>query len=262
MNIPAPKAARPRRWWNKPRFDVLEMTLIAVILTVVVASFRNIAPENPEELAIARKYGPGHYSEGPEEWIIRDFFNDRRGGFFVDVGANHYSRFSKTYYLERALGWSGLAIEPQRVFAADYARHRPRTKFLPFFVSDVSNEQAKMYVLRSNRVVTSGSRAFVEQYGRNPEEQTATTITLNDLLESEGVQRVDFLSIDIELWEPKALAGFDIDRYRPALVCIEALGPVRQFILDYFAKHGYTVIGAYLRADTQNLYLTPLAPPR
>ena len=63
--------------------------------------------------------------------------------------------------------------------------------------------------------------------------------------------------MDIELAEPKALAGFDIDRYRPALVCIEGQHDVRQEILNYFQRHGYVLIGRYLRADVKNLYFTP-----
>jgi len=33
---------------------------------------------------------------------------------------------------------------------------------------------------------------------------------------------------------------------------------LRQQILDYFTQHGYVIVGRYLRADTQNLYFTPL----
>ena len=70
------------------------------------------------ELATFRqKYGPDHFSEREEEWLIRDYFQDRKGGTFVDVGANHYKSASKTYYLESKLGWSGIAIEPQKEFA-------------------------------------------------------------------------------------------------------------------------------------------------
>ena len=67
-----------------------------------------------------------------------------------------------------------------------------------------------------------------------------------------GISRLDFMSMDIELSEPKALAGFDIDRFSPSLVCVEANPEVRQQILDYFARHHYTVIGKYLRADPKN----------
>ena len=64
--------------------------------------------------------------------------------------------------------------------------------------------------------------------------------------------------MDIELHEPQALAGFDLKRFRPQLVCIEAHPEVRQAILDYFTVGGYVVVGKYLRADPQNLWFTPV----
>jgi FkbM family methyltransferase len=209
--------------------------------------------------AFRRKYGPHHYSEGEEEWLIRDFFQDRRNGFFVDVGANHYRIASKTYYLESVLGWSGLAIEPQQKFARDYAKYRPRTRFFPLFVSSVSNEHAKLYILKADSSVASSNEAFVRSFGVPDEVRSVRTVALNDLLDREGVGRIDLLSIDIELHEPDALMGFDIDRFKPALVCIEALGPVRQQILDYFARHAYVLDGRYVWVDRENLYFKPLA---
>ena len=203
-------------------------------------------------------YGPNRYSQFAEEWIIRDFFKDRRGGTFVDVGANHYKQDSTTFYLEEHLGWSGLAVEPLAQFEAEYKQFRPRTTFLPFFVSDVSDERAKLYVLDEHSVVSSGDRKFTERTAPNAREMDVPTITMNDLLKKHGIERFDFLSMDIELSEPKALSGFDIERYRPELVCIEAHAEVRQWILDYFARHGYVIVGKYLDADEHNLYFTPL----
>jgi len=81
------------------------------------------------------------------------------------------------------------------------------------------------------------------------------------LLDHENVTHVDLLSIDVELHEPQVLAGFDIARFRPALVCIEAHPEVRQAILDYFAAHRYVVVGRYLRADLLNLYFAPASFP-
>src|SRR5688572_22041880 len=112
---------------------------------VPVVSGDTPPPQSTAEMEYFRKrYGPDHYTEREEEWMIRDYFQDKRGGVFVDVGANHYRSMSKTYYLESRLGWSGIAIEPQREFEADYAKHRPRTKFFPFFVSNVSNATARL----------------------------------------------------------------------------------------------------------------------
>jgi FkbM family methyltransferase len=245
------------------RFDVTEVILIASLVAVVAWKVGDTIPRAlavPGEAdAFTTKYGRDRNSEHEEEWVIRDFFGDRRDGFFVDVGANHYKRFSNTYYLDTVLGWSGIAIEPQRGFEGGYTANRPRTKFRPFFVSDQSNEQARMYVLGKNPLVTSADKAFTERYGKDATEVTAPTITLNDLLESEHVSSIDFMTMDIELWEPKALAGFDVERFKPQLVCVEAHPEVRQQILDYFARHHYVVVGKYLRLDTQNLYFTPMA---
>jgi FkbM family methyltransferase len=205
-----------------------------------------------------QKYGPEHHTEREEEWMIRDYFNDRRGGVFVDVGANHFRATSKTYFLESKLGWSGIAIEPQREFAADYAKHRPRTKLLPFFVSDVSNETARLYIIKNMPPVASSDEAFVRKFGNPDEVREVPTITLTDLLTAERLGQFDFLSMDIELHEPRALQGFDIARFKPSLVCVEALLPVRQQILNYFAAHGYVLVGKYVWVDFENLYFAPL----
>jgi FkbM family methyltransferase len=222
-----------------------------VVTRVVSETAREMEP-------FRTKYGPGHNSEQQEEWFIRDYFHDRRGGTFVDVGANHYRNSSKTYYLETELGWSGIAIEPQKEFADGYAQHRPRTKFLPFFVSDVSNQTAKLYVLKRLSVVSSSNPDFVKGFGKPDEVRDVPTITLNDLLKAERITHPDFVSIDIELHEPHALKGFDIERFRPSLVCIEGLAPVRQEILNYFAEHRYVLVGKYVWVDLMNFYFAPL----
>ena len=212
-----------------------------------------------ESRTLARDFGPQKHSQYEEEWALRDFFKGQRDGVFVDVGANDYEHMSNTFYLETEMGWSGVAVDPLKEFEAGYKEHRPRTRFRSFFVSDRSNEQAKMYLLKGNTLVTSADKTFTERYGKDTKEVTAPTITLNDLLDSEHIQRIDFLSIDVELHEPEVLAGFDVQRFRPALICIEAHPEVRQQILDYFATRKYVVVGRYLRADPENLYFKPVS---
>ena len=172
------------------KFDTIEVVLIAGLASLVAFAFGVTRPRlttAPELSLYAKKYGPEHSSMFGEEWIIRDYFQDKRNGVFVDVGANHYKNLSNTYFLEAQLGWSGLAVEPLQEFAPDYAKFRPRTKFVPVFVSDVSNEQARIYVPLGRSAVTSSNRAFAERYGLglglNVKELSAPTITLNDLLD-------------------------------------------------------------------------------
>ena len=243
----------------KIRVDLWEVLLVGALLAMLPFVFRGGRPTSERELEpYSVRYGPDHQSEDAEEWFIRDFFADRRGGFFVDVGANDPRKFSKTWYLEKRLGWSGIAVEPLAQFAAAYRTERPQTRFRSFFVSDTSDAAARLYVISGNTAVSSSDPKFTGSFGKADRVETVPTITMNDLLGKEGVTAIDFLNVDIELHEPVALKGFDVTRYKPALVCIEALLPVRQQILDYFARHGYVVVGKYLRADQENLYFTPL----
>ena len=254
------------RWWRRRRFDLVSLLLVAAGMAVagwmVGAGGRPAAHhdmvDDAERGRLAKTYGPARNSEHEEEWIVRDFFADRRDGVFVDVGANHHRIFSNTYYLETTLGWRGLAIEPLDSFADGYRTHRPQTMFVRAFVSDRSDEQATLFFLPANPLVTSSRKDFTERWGDAPAEITIPTVTLTDLLDSHAVKAIDFLSMDIELGEPRALAGFDIGRFRPRLVCVEAHPEVRQDILAYFARHGYVLVGRYLRADTHNLWFAPL----
>jgi FkbM family methyltransferase len=279
-------------WLNRLRLDLIEVCSIVFFASLGVGLYAwsaavtstrtalesawlekagaQTAPEPPrytdqktsEELDRLRvAYGPTHYSEGQEEWIIRDFFKDRRGGFFVDVGASHYRNNSNTFYLDTRLGWSGIAVDPQAMFESGYRKYRPRTRFFPLFVSDASNGTAELYIAEGASLSASGNRDFIRPFGKKVLKDTVPTITLTDLLTRLQVGRIDLLSVDVELSEPKVLAGFDITRFKPTLVCIEAHPDVRQQILDYFARHAYVAVGKYLRVDVQNLYFTPLNDP-
>ena len=235
---------------NWIRVAVLALAAVALLGTLVRGG-------NAEYEWFKAKYGPSRNSEHAEEWIIRDFFHDRRSGTFVDVGSYDYRRFSNTYYLDQTLGWTGVAVDAQEEFAADYAKYRPRTKFFSYFVSDRSEAVESLFVPTLNNLVASSNKDFAERDEFAGRERKVHTITLNDLLGRAGVTKVDFMSMDIELAEPKALAGFDINRFAPRLVVVEAHPEVRQQLLDYFEQHHYRVVGRYLRADPDNLWFAP-----
>ena len=238
-------------------YVVVAAAAAVVSFTLTTAKHQSEQPlvGSPEIEPFAERYGPSHDTQFGEEWLVRDFFQDKRGGVFVDVGANHYRVHSMTYYLETQLGWSGVAIEPQSSFAADWAAHRPRTKFFAMFASDTVGDAVTFYVPQTKHGLNASGRPDAAVVPTT--ETTVPSTTITAALDQAGIAAIDFLSMDIELFEPKALAGFDIGRFRPALACIEAHRVVRQQIIDYFDAHGYVLVGKYLRADANNLYFKP-----
>ena len=239
--------------------EVVALCIGVASITAVCMAYVFGGRRDPLVAELERKYGSQRASRSIEEWIIRDYFQDRRGGVFLDVGASHYKDSSNTYFLETSLGWSGIAVDAIAEFGADYKIHRPRTRFVGMFASDVPDRTVA--VVADTEALSSSDPEFIKRYGAQGKPREVPTTTLNAVMEASGIERIDFLSMDIELAEPKALAGFDIARYRPALVCIEAHPEVRQQILDYFTAHAYTVVGKYLRSDSSNLYFRPLSTP-
>ncbi len=196
-------------------------------------------------------------SQNAEEWLVRDFFRDRHGGVFLDVGASSYKEHSTTYTLEVALGWSGVAVEPQPQFAADYARFRPRTRFVQAFASDRPGTTT-LYIPNGSTELASADPNYVGSPRLGETSIQVPMLTLDSILRSAGLDRIDFMSMDIENAEPQGLAGFDIRHFAPELVCIESHYAVRQAILDYFASHGYVLVGKYWHVDLVNMYFMPL----
>jgi len=244
------------------------MKRIHILLLILVISLglfvffqandRQEPPTPPAPNWLAKKYGPKHFSQNDEELIIRDFFHEERAGVFVDIGANHYRKNSTTFYLEKYLDWSGVAVDAICGFEKEYELYRTKTRFFCFYVSNRTDDKIDFYVNIQNKRVSTGVESLAKEQGPFEKEKIAT-ITLNDLLQRTGVERFDFLSMDIELAEPPALEGFDILKYQPRLVCIEAHEQVRQQILDYFAKHHYVRIDTYDGLDPLNYYFAPQA---
>jgi FkbM family methyltransferase len=214
------------------------------------------APVTAAELEA--RLGPVRYSQGYEELVVRDFFDDAWRGRFVDVGAGHYRHHSTTYFLERHRGWRGVAVDANAGYAADYARFRPHTTFVTAFVGDHDGGEADFAVAR-NPLFSSGVLPL-------PADAVARRVkvprrTLDRILQERGVGRVDFLSIDVEGAEAAVLAGLDLRRYRPALVAVEVDKPGRERIFAAFRAAGYRELEAYRGVNEWNAFFTPVGGP-
>jgi len=199
------------------------------------------------------------YSQHNEELITRDFFQDRREGYFLDVGCAWPMKDSNTYFLERELGWSGIGVDALPEYAKAWEQERPKSRFFNYLVTDHAGSPEKFFRSELPGISATAPRKTFSGREIKHTEIRVPTITLTKLLEDNRVGRIDFLSIDIEGAELQALAGFDIERFRPELVCIEWFHVGREKVVAYFAAHGYERIERYLKYDEANDYFTPKA---
>jgi FkbM family methyltransferase len=259
--------SKSRTFWSFSVVELLAACVIASVLTVAVHRkvlqphfFFSTGPLT--ELQPIEAYGlTNRVSRNFEELIIRHFLKDKRNGTFLDVGASHYRNENNTYYLEKTLGWSGVAVEALAEYGDGYRQNRPQTRFVAMFASDVVDSRVRFFVSTKDDKTSSATPDAAAGFAGGEQAREVPTTTLNAVLDQAGIASLDFMSMDIELAEPKALAGFDIDRFQPALVCIESHPHVRQQILDYFAAHKYVLVGQYLRIDPHNLYFMPQDQP-
>jgi FkbM family methyltransferase len=244
---------------TRKHFDLIEVALLFLVGCAVGLLLTRWWTRSTDADWLRDAYGPDKHSFNVEEWVIRDFFKDKRNGVFVDVGSADARNGSNTFYLESKLGWSGIAVDALSEYGESYKKFRPQTRFYVGFVGDTSQGRITMYVSPTRTESSSFSKPFADFYATSPvQSREVPTVRLTDLLDDAGVTTVNFVSMDIELAEPKALAGFEIERFRPDLVCIEAQPVIRQQLLDYFTGHHYVPVGKYLLADTTNFYFMPL----
>jgi FkbM family methyltransferase len=251
---------------------ILSRSFMSIIVMLIIAG--GCSDDNPmtkREIALKKareriRNAPGRtgiltekklYSFFDEELIIRDFFQDRQGGFFVDVGCAYPIKANNTYYLEKHLGWTGIGIDALNDYAVEWKEKRPNTRFFNFLVTENSAGSGRFY--KSERMgLSSTNQNMADGFEEDPrgraktEEIQVKKISLTDLLDQEEIKKIDLLLLDIEGHELKALAGIDLERFSPELIVSEVFGNDK--VTKYLNKHGYQQIQRYVPMDEVNTY--------
>jgi FkbM family methyltransferase len=146
------------------------------------------------------------YSQAKQEdWVI-DFFERKRNGYFLDIGALDGIQSSNTYILEKELGWKGLCVEP-------HPTH------LPMLRTVRKNLVEKAIFSRNTRINMDWATSSI---GIHPGTIPVEAITFQKLLEDYDVPNIiDYTSLDIEGAEYEALKTYPFDNYISILWTIE-----------------------------------------
>ena len=154
-----------------------------------------------------------------EQELVREFFENKKNGFYVDVGANDPIIESQSYHLEKS-GWMGLLIEPLSSYCNDLKEKRTGV-VIQNACSAPENH------LKTLRLLVAGGHSTLNEnpiaLGTKSQEYVDVTCkTLDSILTENAVKlNFDFISIDIEGHELEMFKGFSIQKWRPKLVLLE-----------------------------------------
>ena len=170
--------------------------------------------------------GERSWSQEGEDRVLWRYFEYRRDGFYVDVGAHHPFRFSNTCLLHRA-GWRGINIDAMPGSMAAFDRYRPGDVNLEIGISRQAGT-AKFHVFNEPALNTFDAATAAAHSRGDWAVERIVEVPLRPLAdvlaENAGGRAIDLLTVDAEGHDLSVLELNDWRRFRPAVVLAESLG--------------------------------------
>jgi len=196
---------------------------------------KSILPKSVKEklIDINNNYLDGYalksYSQEGEDMILRRLFENKKTGFYIDVGAHHPKRFSNTYFFYKK-GWKGINIDAMPGSMKLFNKIRPRDINIEKPVSD--KKQVMTYYAFNEPALNGFSKKLSQQRASDDNnyhiifEKDIETSTLEEILDKNlpKEQQIDFLSIDVEGLDFMVLKSNNFNKYNPKIILIEVLG--------------------------------------
>jgi len=190
------------------------------------------------------------YSQCGEDILLRNFFGNKKDGFYVDIGCNHPIDGNNTFNLYLR-GWTGINVDGNHKLITLFKKIRRKDISICSLISD-SEELLNFYISKQDKVSTVDEVILSKfknqwQYDVSDMVQLKSTTITKILDENLPINKnIDFLSIDIEGYDMKALLGLDLNKYRPTVICIEMHGfDISNFktsdITQYLSSNNYSL---------------------
>ena len=162
------------------------------------------------------------YSLDGEDLFVEKYFRKKLTGIYVDVGCYNPVYLNNTYLLHKKK-WKGINIDTSQ-FSIDLFNYmRPNDLNYNCAISN-KDEDVKLYFQKDfsllNTIQIDHAKKFMKG---NIKEKTIKAFTLDKIL-NESIyknSKIDFLDIDVEGADLKAIKGLSFDKFQPELVCIE-----------------------------------------
>ena len=170
---------------------------------------------------------------GQDVFVYSQFFEGKKNGTFVDIGAYDGVLFSNTYFFEKELEWTGICVEP----IPDIFKKLEANRACICVQGCIAEEEGYVSFLHiegdSTSEMLSGIRKNYDprlwkQIDREREilqthwkEIQVSAFDTNKLLKKHDFQKIDFLSLDVEGSEIEVLKSWDLTQYPISIISVE-----------------------------------------
>ncbi len=162
------------------------------------------------------------YSMYGEDLVVNNFFKNKSLGYYVDVGCYHPIDGNNTFLLFKK-GWKGVNIDINELSIELFQKARKKDLNINTAVSNKS-AKVKLYFRKKMNMLNTIDKQFAKKsFKKGYSTTTVKSNSLNSILENSKYKnkRIDFLNIDIEGNELKALKSLNFKKYKPKLICVE-----------------------------------------
>ncbi len=182
-------------------------------------------------MSCTSKEKPKFYSQfGQDKYLYKKVFKNKKDGVFVDIGAHDGVSFSNTFFFEN-LGWKGICIEPIPEVFERLQKARKAT-CIKGCISDKYDTASflciKGYAEMLSGILENYEPGHVERIRKEILEKGCTSevipvkcYNINRLFLDQGIQHVDYLSIDTEGGELDILKSIDFDQFDIDVIDVE-----------------------------------------
>jgi len=192
------------------------------------------------------------YSQIGQDLEVLKFYNNKEGGFFIEIGASDGVEISNTYLLEKEYKWKGICCEPVPTRFEKLVVNRPKSICFNeaiynqsglTVIFDISNDINNFDLLSGISDCIDAHKTTVD---RNKTTITVKTLSLLDILDkSNAPSFIEYMSIDTEGSELEILKNFNFEKYTFGLIDIEHnfIEPRRTLIKNLLLSKGYIYKG-------------------
>jgi len=190
----------------------------------------------------ARKQNLRFSAQFAQDIMAYLFFNGKKDGFYIEIGANDGYGGSTTFWAEQ-LDWKGICVEPQKETFDRLKKHR-NCALYNFAISDKTQRCVEFISFPDNDyrsgIADTMTTQHIEEAKKLSRMQTTTIdiTTFCDMMKDfSDVKYIDFLSIDTEGHEMNVLRSIDFDKYSFGFITIET--EENSDVVKFIIQKGY-----------------------